>query len=373
VLNGLEAVTNSSSDAEPLDDIDEEKDSVSGNDIGSEPETDSDSGSDTLDDIDELIARKRQKLAELPSAPADVPAPAHEERQLRSLAKPASKPPPRRTMSPPRKMYKHSLAAMIRQKRKDAELDARINDLERSIIQADHDDAQTGDAQAGNADMELGLASAMDPNDADDESLKQAMKRIDVLEQEVRFDFFTTPSADVHARHDFPTASLPQNSWAKCMKDTSAREQVVLSDFAADMSSVVPLPAEVQEWMLGEILFESRDDLSHAYIEILDVCAQHDTTGPLFDMPMLLDCMERLGAKEDVIGNYAKANSCMLRTSSKAHSPTMPVGLQNFLLLLSAMSRTYVSIEPSVHPLWRLTQKTAYSPRSGKRAFTSCP
>ena len=329
-LNGEDMVTNSSSDVEPLDDIAE---------VSHESTSDSESGSESDFDLDALIANKRQRLADQPPTPKSIAPTVPDDRQLRSAVKSHVKPTPRRHASPPIRVIKNNLAALLKQKKKDDELAARLQELERTVASyTEAEKHQAGGLQHPDTPVGDKVAAVMKQDGDTDQRLRQAMQRVDALEHEVVFHFFDAVQEDV-PRHEFPDFCLPETSWARIMKSKTSRDQFILYGFARDIAIVTEFPAELQEWMLGEILFEHREDLSLAYVGVLEACSTHHDVSPLLDMPMLADCLERLGIREEII----KGGACLDFGRTEEHKkPNVRVGqrgLLNFLTLLAKLGK----------------------------------
>jgi len=320
-------VTNSSSDVEPLDDIDE-----------ASHESTSDSESEPDSDLEALIASKRQKLAEQPPTPQSLNTPAQDDRQTRSAIRSDPKRIPRQSASPPRKVFKHNLAALLQQKKKDDELAIRLQELERTV--ASYSEAEIQETASLQQDTPIGgkVASVMEQNGETNQRLKQAMQRVDALEHEVKFHFFDVVQEDV-PRHDFPEFCLPETSWAKIMKDKPSRDQFILCGFARDIALFSEFPVELQEWMLGELLFEHREDLSLAYVGVLEACSTYHDVNPILDMPMLVDCLERLGTREQVIRGGACLDIDRPELPRKTNARVGQRGLLNFLTLLAKLGK----------------------------------
>ncbi|GAB7344822.1 hypothetical protein MBLNU457_3278t1 [Dothideomycetes sp. NU457] len=320
-------VTNSSSDIEPLDDIDE-----------ASHESTSSSESESDSELEALIASKRQKLAEQPPTPQSLNTPAQEDRQLRSAVRSDPKRPPRRSATPPKKVFKHNLAALLKQKKKDDELALRLQELERTVASYTEDEPRETASLQQDTPLGEKVSSVLQQDGETNQRLKQAMQRVDALEQEVKFHFFDVVQEDV-PRHDFPEFCLPETSWAKIMKDKLARDQFILCGFARDIALFYEFPTELQEWMLGELLFELREDLSLAYVGVLEACSVHHDIDTLLDMPMLADCLERLGTREQVIRGGACLDLGRSEEPRKANARVGQRGLLNFLALLAKLGK----------------------------------
>jgi len=164
------------------------------------------------------------------------------------------------------------------------------------------------------------------------------MQRMDALEQDVHFYFFEKTEDNVSTRPPFPSSGLPDAKWANLLKEKSSRDEHILSGFTADMARLKALPDDIQEWMLGEILFEHREDLAWAYVDVLESCSKHHDSSPLLDMPMLRDSLERLCAREDIVYHDTDAAERKLPPEGQRPARAGRRGLQRFLSLLSKLS-----------------------------------
>ena len=314
--DGALAVTNSSSDIDPIGPMDEDT-----------------ASDDTLVDFDAILSRKRRKMS---PPPTSLPTPSTE-RRLRPRMNDA-KVTPSGKQDPPRIMYKFSLTSLLEEKRREEQLNARLSELEQSI-QRLHE-AEKGADSPDTEDLGLVVSAAEVDDDGEEAGtrLKHAMQRMDALEKDVTFHFFEVGHEEHAARLAFPAERLPKKGWTTLLLETASRTQTILSGFAADMASVEALPGEVQEWMLGEILLEQREDLCYAYMGVLEACARHDNSVDLLDVSMLRDCFSRLGARSDILENSTVTQTKAVAV--KGHKPSgVTSGLQNLVVLISKLSQ----------------------------------
>lgn len=229
-----------------------------------------DDDSDPLDDIDELIRRKRLKMSpaehpETPVAPKDTAS-----RGLRSFRR--DRPPStfRKPQSPPRKVYKFSLASLVKESAKEAALDEKVKKYELEHARDDHvNQRQDGSIKENGA---LGrLAARLEIDGVEEkEQLMQAMKRMDALQKDVQFRFYKENTSSSQAERAFPISSLAGTGWADLLKDPVSREATFKTGFAADIVRVQPLPDRVTDWILHELLHEAHPDLGYAYVSVLE-------------------------------------------------------------------------------------------------------
>lgn len=312
VKDGIPIVTNSSSDLDSLD---------------------GDSDSDD-DDLDMLLARKRQKLTPRTSetrTSVELERPHAENDLRRSTRRVEFKPEPKRRKLPPRMVYKNSLASLIKQKRKDAALDAQISGLEAAMgISPDVPSEDEGGVELGQS-----AVAAIDEDEEEGQRLKQAMKRMDALHQQVRFHFFNNVDIKDQRRPSFPESSIGNTVWTSLLKDRS-RDQTFISGFAADLSRGLPLTEQAQEWVLGELLYEDRDDLCQAYVDVLEACSSR-MTNCIIDRPMVRDCMSRLGGRDGIVYDGTETRAAEAKRQNHTAS-ALPNGLRHVLLLLCKLS-----------------------------------
>lgn len=230
--------------------------------------------SDGLADLDELIrSPKRPRLAP-PVADemgdSDVPKTARKTRQsARSSAR--HDPPTWKPISPPKTVYKHSLAEIVKQNKKRAAAEARIAEVETSIKAANEAKEvaiqQQGGRHSGRK-IDGGAITANAGEEEDAGRLTEALQRTEALESDDVFHFFAGPDTFQAERTKFPIQIL-DSFWSNLLQDEATRSQACLSGFVAEVAAVHDPPKEVLQWLVNEVIFEPRDELCEAYIEIL--------------------------------------------------------------------------------------------------------
>ncbi|KAF2149640.1 hypothetical protein K461DRAFT_297091 [Myriangium duriaei CBS 260.36] len=288
---GEELVTNSSSDAEELHEITE--DSASDTDISSED--------DLALDIEKLIARKAKEIAARP--PADDSTKQEETYFSRESRRHKLKPlPPTSYPSPPKTVHKHSLAAMVKRREKEAAVEARLKKLEEEdrLAEEEFSIQKKVEGKGAPAPAER-VAAAINRLDDANGRLKKALDRTDALGEEVGFDFFEAGEVSKRKRlsNPFPKPGQGWEQWMNVLKDPASREHAV--PFVAHICLKKVLPLELQKWCLTELLFEEREIVSHAYVGVLQHCAQHEPTSRLLTIETLQDSLLRLRARPSII------------------------------------------------------------------------
>ncbi|PNS14757.1 hypothetical protein CAC42_1986 [Sphaceloma murrayae] len=302
-----------------------------------------DSGSED-DDIEALIASKKQRIAADGSTGSDPQAEPHEQYELRERPSKRARrdhKPPKAYLTPPKKDARTSLLALLKARQKEEAEERRIRDLQEKVRLDDEKHAsylRTLEDEDG--PLAEKAEQTLETEDDAGVRLKRALRTMDALEQDVRFHFFDSVLEKDPTRLPFPHMSGEWDVWINILKGEqkqSSREKAVLSGFVADLCLIHPLPEELQEWLLGEIIFEDRDEFSRAYASILTACAQYEKTSQLLDFPMLKDSMIRLGAKADIICDPVNDEDKDETNDQRRTLKAGRRGLSDFLLLLSGL------------------------------------
>jgi len=205
--DGQELVTNSSSEVEEL--ADNDKDGLLDDD-----------SDDELNDIEVLIARKRQELAidreEKDLSRSITPQSGHNLRD--HSAKKAQKTKSPAYPTPPQTTFKNNLADIVKQQRKQKASEDRLKALEEQDNRADERFAAFQALDGDGEDMGEKAAEMLQDEDDDGFRLKIALKRMDALEQEVKFYFFDTVPADDPTRLPFPDIEADWQPWVNILK-----------------------------------------------------------------------------------------------------------------------------------------------------------
>jgi len=250
--------------------------------------TNSDSGSDSdsegLAELDSFMPRKKVKMTP-PGKDAnhamEIPDTLKPARQSARLSDKGSakggRATPQLLPSPPKttKVYKHSLASMAKQHQKKTKQDARIAEAEAAVAAAE----KRKEEQAVAARLLDGKKMAETMAEDSDEGARmiQAMARTEALQDEERFYFFK--DASPAGKNDlFPTSSLPNDSWVRALQNDQARAQACLSGFVADLAAMGLLNTKVTSWFGWQLLYEPREELCEAYVEIIRASAEHKQT-----------------------------------------------------------------------------------------------
>ncbi len=254
IKHGLQAVTNS--------------------DSGS---ADSDS-SDELADVTSFVSRKKRKLTP-PGQDLDhaipIPSTVKPERRSGRLSDDGrQKSAPSRMPSPPRMVYKHSLANMIKQKEKSEKTEAKIQEAEAAFEEARRKRAEELEQRGG---LSGGLEAAVEDDSDQGERMKLAIARTEALQDEQQFYYFREVKA-LTSDNSFPAE--PGTVWEKYRNNDKVRTQAFLSGFIAQLASSGVIPNAVCGWISDQLLHEKREDLCEAYIEVLRVRSKLTVSTP---------------------------------------------------------------------------------------------
>ncbi|KAG8628919.1 hypothetical protein KVT40_002784 [Elsinoe batatas] len=325
--DGQDLVTNSRSDAASL----------------SPGITDMEGAADD-DEIEALIsARTKEVLNERQSRTSNSESEGGTGHDLRNRRRPTKR---QRTgaasyPTPPKQNATKDIQSTLARLRKHEEVEQNIKDMDEQVRQRQERNEAMEKILDNGADNDGELAATVDQaldNDQDGGyRVKRALKAMGAMEHEVRFHFFDTVFEVDESRQKFPGSMGKADYWVELLNDDRKREQAAESGFIADMCRYKPLPAELQEWFLGEIIFEEREHLSHAYVQILVECAQHETTASALDLVMLRDSMTRLGARNDIVDECYVGEEDPSTFEARRKAKIGRQGLFNFLGLLSQL------------------------------------
>ncbi|KAF2227208.1 hypothetical protein BDZ85DRAFT_314815 [Elsinoe ampelina] len=325
--DGQDMVTNSSSDAVSL--------SPGVTDMEGEVED---------DEIEALIsARTREVLNERQSRASNSESEERTGHDLRYARRPTKR---QRTgaasyPTPPKQNGVKDIQSTLARIRKHEEVEQNIKDMDEQVRQRqERNEAMEKILDTGgddNGELAANVDQALDNDQEGGYRVKRALKAMSAMEHEVRFHFFDTVFEVDETRQKFPGSMGKADYWVELLNDDRKREQAAESGFIADMCRYKPLPAELQEWFLGEIIFEEREHLSHAYVQILVECAQHETTLTALDLVMLRDSMTRLGARNDIVDECYVGEEDPSTFEARRKAKIGRQGLFNFLGLLSQL------------------------------------
>ena len=252
--------------------------------------TDSEDGDSdsSLEDIDEMMATRRAASA-LASfqKPSSAQTPDKSTSPLPTRSQNAAHRKNIQTISKPesQRIYKFSLSSLVNQFDKDTATKQRIEKANSALEAEDLEarkDAQAREKAKTATEPEDGtideayFASVVDDNEAEEHPQRviAAMRRTEALQQDLTWHFFNDNPESIAKRDPFPLEALPEIGWMTALKGPWERQQACLTGFVSDMTRIQELPFEIISWMLDETIFEPRDDLAYAYMNILERCPQ---------------------------------------------------------------------------------------------------
>ena len=254
--------------------------------------TNSDSGSDDDDELPDVmtfVPRKKPRLTP-PKAPAvsidltedgegrPSTRPSDHLRSARQSERRSGRSTPRRLPSPPKTVYKHSLLKLVKQNEKQAKSAQKIAELEASMAE-EQERREEQEREYSAVDVDA-LAANGTLEGEEGERMMAAMKRTDALQSEVELQFFVKDAKPVAQRTLFPTNALPNERWARCLKDEQSRQQACLTDFVSEVAKRHALPEEAVKWFANQLVHEEREELCEAYVEIIRVSASRAESLP---------------------------------------------------------------------------------------------
>lgn len=238
---------------------------------------DSGSSSEGLADISSFSV-KRRKLSPTTddkSTPTfAVPKPVKKSTRLSDQDK-KQKTPNTLPRSPPKKVFKNSLANLVAQNERYQLESATIASLESSVVEAKKREERLANAQAAGINGSA-LVEAAGSDSDEQQRMIMALERTEALHDEIKYRFFlddkplwdrggSSPELDEHSHAP----------WEKLFQTAASRTQACISGFAAELVLHYPLPASVVRWMTQELLHEADETLCEAYLEIIRASSVH--------------------------------------------------------------------------------------------------
>ncbi|KAM3415259.1 hypothetical protein BST61_g8789 [Cercospora zeina] len=271
---------------------------------------------------------KRRKLSPETNDPPPGPRLSDHERQKKFLQT--------RPQSPPKKLYKHSLASLTREGQRMREAEASIASMKQAL-----EDSKKRDEEAERQAI-LGLDKKVDADamleyasdDEDGERRLKALRRVEALQAADVYHFFLD-TAPLFDNVPFPIECLPDEPWRSLYATDTSREQACISGFAAEMAVHFPLPMAITNWMAQQLLHEESEALCEAYVEILRVsCARHNSVS-------------------DTIASVSSMYKTRSLFENKYKSPVqrgLPAGLRHVLKVVTFCAPTSDSVVPEAEP-----------------------
>ncbi|KAF2209262.1 hypothetical protein CERZMDRAFT_100468 [Cercospora zeae-maydis SCOH1-5] len=241
-----------------------------------------------------------------------------------------------RPQSPPKKVYKHSLASLTREGQRMREAEASIASMKQAL-----EDSKKRDVEAERQAI-LGLDNKLDADamlecasdDENGERKLKALQRVEALQAADVYHFFLD-TAPLFDDVPFPTECLPNEPWSSLYATDASREQACISGFAAEMAVHFPLPMAITSWMAQQLLHEQREALCEAYVEIIRVsCANHNSVS-------------------DTIASVSSMYKTRSLFENKYKTPEqrgLPAGLKHVLKVVTFCAPMSDSVVPEAEP-----------------------
>ncbi|KAI4128344.1 MAG: hypothetical protein LQ338_002789 [Usnochroma carphineum] len=166
--------------------------------------------------------------------------------------------------------YKFSLNALIKQRRKDEDSRAIIENAQNLLLEG-LEEQKPSSTGTPNAALDENLLATVIKNDDDEgnmDRLMAAIERTDALDQQKTWSFFRDKDDGVDAEPaECPTVADPY--WRSIFDDPLTRQQAFLTGYVGECSSLRKLPDKLLIWLLGAACHEPRDDLHHSYCQAI--------------------------------------------------------------------------------------------------------
>ena len=178
--------------------------------------------------------------------------------------------------SPPKKVYKHSLAALSREGQKMKERQAKIADMQKAVEESKKREEEAARQEALGLNMETDQAAFLEcaSDDEEGERRLKAMQRVEALHASELYYFFL----DIEPLFEdspFPVGDLSDEPWATLFATDISREQACMSGLAAEMATHFAIPMPITNWMAYQLLHEQNEALCEAYVDILKASVAH--------------------------------------------------------------------------------------------------
>ncbi|KAI5370668.1 hypothetical protein Slin14017_G015470 [Septoria linicola] len=192
--------------------------------------------------------------------------------------------------SPPRKVYRHSLASLSREGQKMREAEASIASMKQAVEDSKQREEEAERQAAMGLDVDGDTAALLDwaSDDEEGERRVKALQRVEALHATDDYHFFLD-SEPLFPDSPFPVEALPNEPWRSLFATDMSREQACISGFAAEMVAHFPLPMAITNWLAQQLLHEQNETLCEAYVDILRASSAHpefmsDTVASLSSM-----------------------------------------------------------------------------------------
>ena len=207
-------------------------------------------------------------------------------------------------MAKRRKIYKFDLKSLVAQN----ELDGLGKQDQTEALEAwkSYDDRQQSTQIPQDQDEQVALITSATQHQGDDNDVDRlllALQRTETLQREKRWSMFRSPRSRKPAVRNAPHLDDP--IWGPLMKDRFTREQTFLSGFAQQAASKVGVPESLRDWLIDALVFEPREDLRAAYVNVLS--KMPDSTALSLTVDRIRRLFQDLGASEPTLD----ASACM--------------------------------------------------------------
>ncbi|KAJ9635459.1 hypothetical protein H2199_008462 [Coniosporium tulheliwenetii] len=224
--------------------------------------------------------------------------------------------------------YKFQLNKLVTLSGKDAVAEVKLAEAKSKLAAAGSD--------SSNADTSVITAKDLASVVEDDEAagqLAQAMDKTDALQQDEVWHFFQDGDTRP-AERTFPSRSLPPESWVMMLKSRETREQAFTSGCVQMIAATKALPEELVTWMMDELVYQTREDLTHAYLRTLQSCGTR--AGECLTPSRLHQLFRDLSAKQEAID--PSGSLVPSRQPDDISNPPLPPGLRWLLELLRILA-----------------------------------
>ena len=243
-----------------------------------------------------------------------------------------------------RKIYKFDLKSLVAQNEQDGL--GKQDQTEALEAWKSYDDRQQSAQVPQDQDEQVALITSATQHQGDDNDVDRlllALQRTETLQREKRWSMFRSQRSRKPAIRNAPRLDDP--IWGPLIKDRFTREQTFLSGFAQQAASKVGAPESLRDWLIDALVFETREDLRAAYVNVLP--KMPDSTTLSLTVDRISRLFQDLGASEPELD----ASACMEPITDPLEDIQPPSPHLLAVLSLIAQMSQYLGEETRQHCL----------------------
>ena len=194
-----------------------------------------------------------------------------------------------------------------------------------------------------------------------------ALQRTESLERDKKWSFFKSDSSPALLRRNAPQLNDP--IWGPLTKDQFTRDQTFLSGFAQDVASDYGIPDELMDWLIDALVFEAREDLRTAYLELLATVSLQVSL--FLTIERIHELLRKLGAKDDAL-DLQEETKPISRAQDEQQKPSGQLTSVLALIAYTAQHLGPESLQTCLHLACRLVIDDAVSHDAVNQQAVDC-